>query len=98
MVNKTRKPFFERLKAGLEEGIAHAKGELTLKTVEVPEPPPILAPMQEESSPLPSGSHQPRRICCNPAPLFSKAIDDCRPTSHRSYQYFRQLATFGTEE
>jgi putative transcriptional regulator len=35
-----RKPFFERLKAGLEEGIAHAKGELTLKTVEMPEPPP----------------------------------------------------------
>ena len=40
MVNKTRKPFFERLKAGLEEGIAHTKGELTLKTVEMPEPPP----------------------------------------------------------
>jgi putative transcriptional regulator len=35
-----RKPFFERLKAGLEEGIAHARGELTLKTVEVPAAPP----------------------------------------------------------
>jgi putative transcriptional regulator len=40
MATKTRKPFFERLKAGLEEGIAHAKGELTLKTVEIPEAPP----------------------------------------------------------
>jgi putative transcriptional regulator len=40
MTEKTRKPFFERLKSGLKEGIAHAKGELTLKTVEVPEPPP----------------------------------------------------------
>ena len=40
MATKTRKSFFERLKSGLQEGIAHAKGELTLKTVEVPEPPP----------------------------------------------------------
>ena len=40
MTAKARKPLFERLKAGLEQGIAHAKGELTLKTVEVPEEPP----------------------------------------------------------
>lgn len=40
MATKTRKPFFERLKTGLEEGIAHTKGELTLKTVAVPEAPP----------------------------------------------------------
>jgi putative transcriptional regulator len=37
---KTRKSFFERLKKGLEEGIAHARGELTLTTIDVPEPPP----------------------------------------------------------
>src|SRR6478735_8830507 len=40
MPMKTRKSFFERLKVGLQEGIAHARGELTLKTVEVPEAPP----------------------------------------------------------
>ena len=40
MATKTNKSLFERLKTGLQEGIAHAKGELTLKTVEVPEPPP----------------------------------------------------------
>lgn len=40
MKPKRRKPLFERLKQGLEEGIAHAKGELTLRTVEVPEEPP----------------------------------------------------------
>lgn len=40
MATKSRKPIFERLKTGLEEGIAHARGELTLKTTEVPEPPP----------------------------------------------------------
>jgi putative transcriptional regulator len=37
---KQRKPLFERLKQGLNEGIAHAKGELTLRTVKVPEQPP----------------------------------------------------------
>jgi putative transcriptional regulator len=40
MTTKARKPLFERLKSGLKEGIAHARGELTLKTVEVPEAPP----------------------------------------------------------
>lgn len=40
MASKTRKSLFERLRGGLEEGIAHAKGELTLKTVDVPEKPP----------------------------------------------------------
>ena len=40
MTAKRRKPVFERLKQGLEEGIAHAQGALTLRTVEVPEVPP----------------------------------------------------------
>jgi len=39
---KNRKPLFERLKTGLEEGIRHAKGEITLKTttLEVSDRPP----------------------------------------------------------
>lgn len=40
MTTKRRKPLFERLKEGLEEGIAQAQGELTLRSVEVPEEPP----------------------------------------------------------
>lgn len=40
MTTRQRKPLFERLKQGLEEGIAHAQGEMTLRTVEVPEEPP----------------------------------------------------------
>ena len=40
MTSKARKPLFERLKGGLEEGLAHAKGEVSLKTVVVPEKPP----------------------------------------------------------
>ena len=35
-----RPPLFERLKQGLEEGIAHVKGDVSLRTVEVPEEPP----------------------------------------------------------
>ena len=40
MSTPTRKRLFDRLKSGLEEGIAHAHGELTLRTVQIPEPPP----------------------------------------------------------
>ncbi len=37
----TKRPaLFERLKQGLEEGISHAKGEASLRTIEVPEEPP----------------------------------------------------------
>src|SRR5271163_2756448 len=39
---RDRRPLFERLKIGLEEGIRHAKGEITLKTttLELPNRPP----------------------------------------------------------
>ncbi|HEY2159434.1 MAG TPA: helix-turn-helix domain-containing protein [Isosphaeraceae bacterium] len=42
MKSAKRKPLFDRLRAGLEEGIRHAKGEITLKTtvLELPDPPP----------------------------------------------------------
>jgi putative transcriptional regulator len=40
MSTKTkRKPLAERVKEGLREGIRFAKGELTLRTIEVPSPP-----------------------------------------------------------
>jgi putative transcriptional regulator len=38
-----RCPFAARLKAGLAEGIRHAKGELTLRTVRVPQRPPQIS-------------------------------------------------------
>jgi putative transcriptional regulator len=38
-----RKPLAERLKAGLTEAVRFAKGELTLRTVRVPDPPPEVA-------------------------------------------------------
>jgi putative transcriptional regulator len=43
-----RKARFERLKSGLEEGIRHAKGEVTLKTktVEMPDRPPEIGAVE----------------------------------------------------
>ena len=54
MTEKTRKPLFERLHSGPTEAIAHVRGELTLKTTFVPEPPPeidakTLVALREES-------------------------------------------------
>jgi len=42
----TRLPLAEQLKNALEEGIRHARGEITLKTtvVEIPDPPPEIPP------------------------------------------------------
>lgn len=40
MTAKQRKPLFERLKQSVGEGIAHVRGDLTLRTVDVPEEPP----------------------------------------------------------
>ncbi|SFI14618.1 helix-turn-helix domain-containing protein [Planctomicrobium piriforme] len=36
----TRKSLFERLQLGVQEGIAFSKGELNLRTVEIPDDPP----------------------------------------------------------
>jgi putative transcriptional regulator len=40
IANSKRKPMAERLKAGLAEAVKYAKGELNLRTVQVPDPPP----------------------------------------------------------
>ena len=55
-----RKPLFERLKAGLEEGIRHAKGEITLKTttLEVPDRPPEVGAEELTKLRLASGMSQ----------------------------------------
>ena len=55
-----RKPLFERLKAGLEEGIRHAKGEITLKTttLEGPDRPPEVGAEELTKLRLASGMSQ----------------------------------------
>jgi putative transcriptional regulator len=57
---KGRKPLFERLKMGLEEGIRHAKGEITLKTtiLEMPDPPPKVGAEELTKLRLKSGMSQ----------------------------------------
>ena len=42
MSSTPRKSLFERLQQGLVEGIAHSQGELTLRTVVMPEAPPTI--------------------------------------------------------
>jgi putative transcriptional regulator len=42
MSERKRRPLFERLKLGLEDGIRYAKRELTLRSAVVPAPPPPL--------------------------------------------------------
>ena len=58
--SKRRKPLFERLKTGLEEGILHAKGEITLKTVpvEMPDRPPAIGAEELAKLRLESGMSQ----------------------------------------
>jgi putative transcriptional regulator len=43
-MKKKKNEFYERLKQGLEEAILHARGEITLRTIEneMPDPPPIV--------------------------------------------------------
>ena len=41
-----RKPLFERIKQGLEEGIAFCKGEIELRTTIIPDSPPPITPQQ----------------------------------------------------
>jgi putative transcriptional regulator len=55
-----RKPLFERLKAGLEEGIRHAKGEIALKTttLELPDRPPEVGAAELTKLRLASGMSQ----------------------------------------
>jgi putative transcriptional regulator len=40
MSAKSRPPLFERLQTGLQEGIAHVRSEITLRTTVLPEEPP----------------------------------------------------------
>ncbi len=45
-ISSARKPFFQRLKEGLEEGIRFTQGKVNLKTIIIPAPPPELGAQQ----------------------------------------------------
>ena len=50
MATKPREPLSERIKMVLQEALVHAKGELTLKTIVVPEAPEADHDGRESSS------------------------------------------------
>ncbi len=56
--NLKRKPLAERLRAGLTEAVQFAKGELTLRTVQVPDPPPAITAKEVTSLRTKSGMSQ----------------------------------------
>jgi putative transcriptional regulator len=59
MITKSkRKPLAERLKKGLTEAVRHAKGELSLRTVEVPTPPPEIGAREVASLRTKTGMSQ----------------------------------------
>ena len=59
MITKSkRKPLAERLKIGLTEAVQFAKGELTLRTTEVPAPPPEIVAKDVTSLRAKSGMSQ----------------------------------------
>jgi putative transcriptional regulator len=59
MITKSkRKPLAERLTAGLTEAVQFAKGELTLRTVKVPDPPPKIAAKEVASLRAKAGMSQ----------------------------------------
>jgi len=43
-LKRHRRPLFDRLQSGLEEGIQHLKGERNLRTTILPDPPPHVSP------------------------------------------------------
>lgn len=53
-----RRPLAERLKAGLSEAVQFAKGELSLRTVQIPDPPPEIAAKEVTSLRTKSGMSQ----------------------------------------
>ena len=94
---KNRKPLFERLKTGLEEGIRHAKGEITLKTttLEMPDPPPEVGAEELTNLRLESGMSQAVFARCStsrPRPSRAGNRASAKPSQAalRLIQVFRQ--------
>jgi len=94
-----RKPLAERLKAGLTEAVQSAKGELTLRTVQVPAPPPEIAGKEVTSLRTKSGMSQ--AVFARVLNVSTKTVQSWeqgeRKPSHaalRMLQLFREHPTF----
>ena len=94
-----RKPVAERLKAGLIEAVQSAKGELTLRTVQVPAPPPEIAAKEVSSLRAKAGMSQ--AVFARVLNISTKTVQSWeqgeRKPSHaalRMLQLFRENPTF----
>jgi len=93
--NSKRKPLAERLKAGLTEGVRFAKGELTLRTVKVPSPPPEIRAKEVVSLRTQTGMSQAvfaRLLNVSPKTVQSWEQGDRKPSNAalRMLQVFRE--------
>jgi putative transcriptional regulator len=97
-----RKPLADRLKDGLTEAIQFAKGELTLRTVRVPDPPPEIAAKEVTSLRTKTGMSQ--AVFARVLNVSTKTVQSWeqgeRKPSHaalRMLQVFRASPTFVIE-
>ncbi len=97
-----RKPLAERLRDGLSEAIQFAKGELTLRTVQIPDPPPEIAAKEVTSLRTKSGMSQ--AVFARVLNVSTKTVQSWeqgeRKPSHaalRMLQVFRASPTFVIE-
>jgi len=94
-----RKPLAERLKTGLAEAVQYAKGELSLRTVEIPAPPPEITAREVASLRAKTGMSQ--TVFARVLNVSTKTVQSWeqgeRKPSHaalRMLQVFRENPTF----
>ncbi len=94
-----RKPLARRLKAGLAEAVQFAKGELTLRTMQIPDPPPEIA--AEEVTSLRARSRMSQAVFARVLNVSTKTVQSWeqgeRKPSHaalRMLQVFREHPKF----
>ena len=100
MITKSRrKPLGERLKVGLSEAVQFAKGELTLRTVQVPTPPPAIP--AKEVTVLRTKTGMSQAVFARVLNVSTKTVQSweqgVRKPSHaalRMLQLFRENPTF----
>ncbi len=95
MPDRKRPSFFDQLKAGLEDGIAHMRGELTLKTIELPaEPPDIdarnLAALREEAGMSQSVFARVLNVSFKTIQSWEQGVRKPSPHSRRLIQIFSE--------
>jgi len=97
-----RKPLAERLKTGLGEAVQFARGELSLRTVQIPDPPPEIGAKEVVS--LRTKSRMSQAVFARVLNVSTKTVQSWeqgeRKPSHaalRMLQVFRASPTFVIE-